>query len=96
MGAPYEDGQRGAVYIYLGGATGISLEYSQKILASELSPALRGFGISISHGLDVDDNKYSGVWGGDWMWERDLVWERYWDVGNGTVMGVSGHRSSVQ
>ncbi|KAF0299492.1 Integrin alpha-9 [Amphibalanus amphitrite] len=60
VGAPYEENQRGAIYIYLGGATGLNPEYSQKLLASELSPALRGFGISISHGLDVDDNKYAG------------------------------------
>ena len=61
MGAPYEEDQRGAIYIYLGGPSGLSQKYSQKIVASGLSPALRGFGISISHGLDVDDNKYSGV-----------------------------------
>ena len=67
VGAPYEEDQRGAIYIYLGGSSGISPSYSQRIPASELSPLLRGFGISISHGLDMDDNKYSGQLGSD-LW----------------------------
>ena len=65
MGAPSEEDQRGAIYIYLGGSSGISPSYSQRIPASELSPLLRGFGISISHGLDMDGNKYSGQLGLD-------------------------------
>ncbi|XP_037082382.1 integrin alpha-PS3-like [Pollicipes pollicipes] len=67
IGAPYEEDQRGAIYIYLGGASGLSPTYSQKIVASELSGALRGFGVSISHGLDVDDNRYSDVAVGSYL-----------------------------
>ncbi|XP_037083703.1 integrin alpha-PS3-like [Pollicipes pollicipes] len=67
VGAPYEEDQRGAIYIYLGGASGLSPTHSQKILASELSGALRGFGVSISHGADMDGNQYSDVAVGSYL-----------------------------
>ena len=65
IGAPYEE-DRGAVYVYLGGAEGISVHpatvYWQRIAASDFPhplDALRGFGISLS-AADVDDNGYPG------------------------------------
>nr|XP_045593623.1 integrin alpha-4-like [Procambarus clarkii] len=61
VGAPYEDGGRGAVYIYRGGADGLQTKLSQKILASDLSQALKGFGVAISRGVDVDQNGYVDV-----------------------------------
>ena len=59
VGAPYEEGS-GAVYIYLGSKAGIVNVPSQKILASSISPLLKGFGISLSRGLDMDHNNYPG------------------------------------
>ncbi|XP_062908128.1 integrin alpha-4 [Mobula hypostoma] len=67
IGAPQEDNQRGAIYIYNGRETGISLTFSQKILGRQISNELRAFGCSISGGIDVDDNGYPDVAVGAFM-----------------------------
>ncbi|CAN7976434.1 unnamed protein product [Ixodes persulcatus] len=65
VGAPYEN-EVGAVYIYHGNVIldGKS-EYAQRIAASSVSSRigvpLKGFGISISKGFDVDSNRYQDV-----------------------------------
>jgi hypothetical protein len=59
VGAPYEG--NGAVYIYHGHKTGILFDPVQKIFAEKLDPRLKGFGISLSNGVDVDANHYNGV-----------------------------------
>lgn len=65
VGAPYEN-DVGAVYIYHGNTIldGKS-EYAQRIEASSVSlrtgVPLKGFGISISKGFDVDSNRYQDV-----------------------------------
>lgn len=59
VGAPSEDGC-GAVHLYRGGESGVRLQPSQTILASQIHPQLKGFGFSISRAVDVDDNKYFG------------------------------------
>lgn len=56
VGAPYEG--RGAVYIYHGTSEGLKKDYAQRIGAEEINPLISGFGISISRGLDIDDNFY--------------------------------------
>lgn len=61
VGAPYENEQRGAIYIFRGFPLGLETIYSQRIVAESLDPQLRGFGISISTAVDVDGNKYNGV-----------------------------------
>lgn len=62
VGAPYEDEGKGAIYIFRGGADGIQTEASQKIVASDIQrPGLRGFGIALSRGVDVDGNGYPGT-----------------------------------
>jgi hypothetical protein len=58
VGAPYEG--MGAVYIYLGDKSGIVFEPVQKILAENIDPRLKGFGISFSNGADIDGNHYNG------------------------------------
>lgn len=60
VGAPYEAGGAGAVFIYRGYAGGVLTTYSQKIWARDIDLNLRGFGISISRGADVDKNGYAG------------------------------------
>jgi len=58
VGAPYEG--TGAVYIYNGDKSGIVFEPAQKILAENIDPRLKGFGISFSSGEDIDGNYYKG------------------------------------
>lgn len=59
VGAPFEGA--GAVYIYQGAKTGIVFDPVQKILAQNIDSRLRGFGISLSNGVDVDGNHYNGT-----------------------------------
>lgn len=56
IGAPYEDDGAGAVYIYMGSAAGLNPNYAQKIQVA----GTKGFGISISKGLDIDNNQRNG------------------------------------
>ncbi|XP_037089732.1 LOW QUALITY PROTEIN: integrin alpha-PS3-like [Pollicipes pollicipes] len=58
VGAPYEDDGRGAVYVFRGGPGDFGTTPSQRIAARDLSGALRGFGVSVSRGVDVDGNGY--------------------------------------
>lgn len=60
IGAPYENNV-GAVYIYLGSKAGLMVPHVQRIPASVAHSNARGFGISISRGLDVDGNFYPDV-----------------------------------
>ena len=74
VGAPYEsnpfefkhtEAATGAVYIFRGASEPAKIKVSQKVFANsiQLSPALdtehlKGFGYSLSGGLDMDSNKY--------------------------------------
>ncbi|KAK5648517.1 hypothetical protein RI129_003409 [Pyrocoelia pectoralis] len=60
ISAPYEE-ESGAVYIYLGGKNGLSKEYSQRILGKSIKPSVRGFGFSISKGIDTDRNFHNDI-----------------------------------
>ncbi|KAL4710657.1 hypothetical protein ACJJTC_003293 [Scirpophaga incertulas] len=53
IGAPWENDGMGVVYVYRGTSYGLNNRYSQRILAE----GAMGFGISISKGYDVDNNK---------------------------------------
>ncbi|KAL8176609.1 UNVERIFIED_CONTAM: hypothetical protein K2H54_036934 [Gekko kuhli] len=53
VGAPMEDGDRGAVYIFLGEGDRLQEQYSQRITATTLSPRLNFFGQSIQGRLDL-------------------------------------------
>ena len=55
IAAPYEDEGRGAVYIFRGGSVFVT-EPTQRIAAGDISDNLRGFGFSISRGVDLDGN----------------------------------------
>ncbi|XP_041035656.1 integrin alpha-10 [Carcharodon carcharias] len=54
VGAPLEDGHRGAVYIYHGHQDTILPTYKQRIAASAVDPGLRYFGRSADGQMDVD------------------------------------------
>ncbi|XP_078408065.1 integrin alpha-4 [Cetorhinus maximus] len=61
IGAPQEEDQQGAIYIYNGKEKGISSTFSQRIHGQRISNTLHAFGQSIAGGIDVDDNGYSDV-----------------------------------
>ncbi|XP_074854396.1 integrin alpha-D-like [Carettochelys insculpta] len=53
IGAPMENDNRGALYIFLGEKGGISPQYSQRIEGSQLPSGLRYFGQAVSGGTDL-------------------------------------------
>lgn len=62
VGAPYEQDNKGAIYIFNGGAPRMETMYSQRILAADINSNLRGFGFSLSKNtIDVDSNTYTGT-----------------------------------
>ncbi|XP_071803446.1 integrin alpha-9-like [Asterias amurensis] len=71
IGAPYEDENTGAVYIYRGYIGGIRRTYSQRIAARGILPGLQSFGSSISGGMDIDFNFYPDLVVG--AYENDTV-----------------------
>ncbi|XP_061185944.1 integrin alpha-4-like [Saccostrea echinata] len=62
VGAPYEDDNKGAIYIFNGGSPQMDATFSQQILASKLNTDLRGFGFSLSKStIDVDSNTFLDI-----------------------------------
>ncbi|KAH1171660.1 hypothetical protein KIL84_007278 [Mauremys mutica] len=53
IGAPMENDNRGALYIFHGGKGGLSLHYSQRIEGSLFSSRLQYFGQAVSGGTDL-------------------------------------------
>ncbi|XP_014607797.1 PREDICTED: integrin alpha-8-like [Polistes canadensis] len=68
IGAPYE-GNSGAIYLYNSDKNG-NLKCSQKIVGSEFSPNVRGFGISVSKPLDINGDKYLDIAVGAYLSEQ--------------------------
>ncbi|KAK3924920.1 Integrin alpha-PS3, partial [Frankliniella fusca] len=61
VGAPYEDGGRGAVYLFLGSAAGLRTTAAQRVSARNVHADLRSFGFSLAASADVDDNGYTDL-----------------------------------
>ncbi|XP_078655936.1 integrin alpha-6-like isoform X1 [Branchiostoma floridae x Branchiostoma belcheri] len=65
VGAPYDEGGMGAVYLYRGDKNaGIVRKYSQKIVPTDFPTqfaSIRTFGYSLSGGTDLDDNGYKDL-----------------------------------
>lgn len=61
VGAPYEDENRGTVYIFNGRKKGSALILTQTIKGKDVYENLRGFGISFSRGVDIDFNQIPGI-----------------------------------
>ncbi|XP_022797417.1 integrin alpha-9-like isoform X2 [Stylophora pistillata] len=74
VGAPFEgeDGS-GAVYIYHGSSRGIETRYRQKIVGSKIKPGIKMFGVSISGGVDVDQNEYPDIAVGAYRSEQAVI-----------------------
>ncbi|XP_071161717.1 integrin alpha-4-like [Mytilus edulis] len=65
IGAPYEESNKGAIYIYHGGYD--KLTYTQKIKAQDISSNLQSFGWYISTAYDIDNNDYQDFLVGSYM-----------------------------
>ncbi|CAH1163665.1 unnamed protein product [Phaedon cochleariae] len=61
IGAPYEDDNTGAIYIYGGSNTGVDKIPRQIILGKQITPEILGFGIIISKAIDMDHNNYKDL-----------------------------------
>lgn len=76
VGAPYEE--NGVVYIYHGSAEGIKHKPAQIIKAETIDQRIKGFGIGLSKGVDIDGNHYNGrYWGASWV-NDDKVEVKKW------------------
>uniref|UniRef100_A0A8C9RLF5 Integrin alpha 4 n=1 Tax=Scleropages formosus TaxID=113540 RepID=A0A8C9RLF5_SCLFO len=71
VGAPQEEEQQGALYIYNGRRTGISRTFSQRIAGKALG--LKMFGQAVSGGIDVDGNGYPDVAVGAFLSDSAVV-----------------------
>jgi hypothetical protein len=60
VGAPYEG--NGVVYIYHGNVDGIKHKAAQVLQAEDIDVRIKGFGISLSKGVDIDGNQYNGMY----------------------------------
>uniref|UniRef100_A0A4W4EFD4 Integrin alpha-2 domain-containing protein n=1 Tax=Electrophorus electricus TaxID=8005 RepID=A0A4W4EFD4_ELEEL len=56
VGAPYDDGGEGSVYVYHGSATGLKLDPTQVLKGKDQNIKL--FGYSLAGNMDLDNNKY--------------------------------------
>ncbi|XP_056136216.1 integrin alpha-D [Lampris incognitus] len=62
VGAPLEDDNRGAVYIYLGDKrTGIRDNFSQRIAAETINPQVQLFGQAIDGNIDLGDDGLTDI-----------------------------------
>lgn len=61
IGAPYENNNKGAVYIFNGYTDGLWPIYSQRILATDLHTGTSGFGIAISSGMNLNNDAINGI-----------------------------------
>lgn len=73
VSAPYEEESGGAVYIYNGNMDGVSRSYSQRLIGSDYSPSMRGFGISISQPRDMNYDKYPEIAVGAYLSEKVVL-----------------------
>ncbi|RWS24668.1 Integrin alpha-9-like protein [Leptotrombidium deliense] len=73
VGAPYEDDNKGAVYIYHGSKNGLNEKFAQRISASDFrSVDLKGFGISLTVS-DIDRNHYPDILIGSYLSENAVI-----------------------
>ncbi|XP_044303916.1 integrin alpha-L [Varanus komodoensis] len=56
VGAPLEEEEKGAIYIYNGYKKGLQMSYSQRIKGEDISPSLKFFGRSIHGKTDLDED----------------------------------------
>uniref|UniRef100_A0A673X491 Integrin subunit alpha 2 n=1 Tax=Salmo trutta TaxID=8032 RepID=A0A673X491_SALTR len=78
VGAPLEDNNRGVIYVFNGDKKKLRTQCSQKILGSQLDPALKYFGRSLDANSDLNDDTIPDVSVGAYgkvvqLWSRGLA-----------------------
>ncbi|KAM9311123.1 integrin alpha-11 [Gastrophryne carolinensis] len=75
IGAPLEDGHKGAIYIFHGFKRNIIKKYKQRIAAADLSPTLTFFGCNIHGDMDMNEDGLVDLAVGS-MGNAVLLWTR--------------------
>uniref|UniRef100_A0A670JHX3 Integrin subunit alpha 11 n=1 Tax=Podarcis muralis TaxID=64176 RepID=A0A670JHX3_PODMU len=75
VGAPLEDEQQGAIYIFHGYKENLVRQYKQRITAAEISPGLMYFGCSIHGNLDLNEDRLVDLAVGS-LGNAVLLWSR--------------------
>ncbi|XP_071102439.1 integrin alpha-4-like [Haliotis cracherodii] len=75
VGAPYEDGGHGAIYIYHGGEGGLNAEVKQRVGGRDINDTetVTSFGWSISKPADVDGNNYPDIAVGAYLSDSAVI-----------------------
>ena len=60
IGAPYENDNEGAIYIYNGCKTGIFQIFSQRIPGAAVFPGIKSFGAALSKSYNMNDDNVNG------------------------------------
>ena len=60
IGAPYENDNEGAIYIYNGCKTGIFPMFSQRIPGAAVLPGIKSFGAALSKSYNMNDDNVNG------------------------------------
>lgn len=71
IGAPFEDGMTGAIYIFNGGVNGTNPRFSQRISGEKILPGIKTFGWHLSQAMDIDNNLHDDIAVGAYM--SDMV-----------------------
>ena len=60
VGAPYEEEQEGAIYIYNGCKIGIFPKFSKRIPGSDVLKGIKSFGSALSSSYDMNEDTVNG------------------------------------
>lgn len=73
VGAPYEEDQEGAIYIYNGCKTGIFTKFSKRIPGSAVHRGIKSFGAALSSSYDMNGDEVNDVTVGAYMSDKAFL-----------------------